>query len=73
MTLDEAWAEAEAALPESKPPWMMTLHTYVVDATGEPFVEATACAPMYEEVAQVFGPTPEAALRALAADLRARR
>jgi hypothetical protein len=63
MTLDAAWAEAEAALPEG---WRLSL------ATNPPEYGATAWSPDPSEPYAVGrdGDTPAAALRALALALR---
>ena len=65
MTLDEAWAEAEAALPEG---WRITAIVGPVAGRGEWTASAYGYVP--EDRAYADGPTPVAALRALAAARR---
>ena len=68
MTLDEAWAEAEAALPEG---WAL----YVLDQhRGEWRATAGRIEAGYDNpfIAMESGPTPATALHALAIALRTR-
>lgn len=82
-SLDAAWAEAEAALPEG--PWMMELvrhgamngdenpYTgYVIDRIPDRYEAVAQNTWACDEVVTGTGPTPAAALRALAAELRQR-
>lgn len=69
-SLDAAWAEAEAALPEG---WALTLtpdttepDTYVAEGRPRDPFDSTRTG----DLAWGAGPTPAAALRALAAQLR---
>jgi hypothetical protein len=68
-SLDAAWAEAEATLPEEG--WMFG----VVARGGEYLAEAWEGDEAYacgDAAADTYGPTPAAALRALAVKLRER-
>ncbi|MDP2622294.1 MAG: hypothetical protein Q8Q29_00650 [Actinomycetota bacterium] len=74
MTLDEAWAEAEAALPEG---WRIDTLRIGRNYPHEPEVEWVVWAekpdyfaPRDGRTAFGSGPTPTAALQALAAALR---
>ncbi len=76
-TLDAAWAEAEAALPEG---WQFELGRLNFDGEWEAFAKSRAFweddlrVPNREQqIAAGEGPTPAAALRALAEKLRAVR
>ena len=71
--LDAAWAEAEAALPEGMTFSLTRAIRPASEGTG-PTYYATASRPWYDALIaiQVDGPTPAAALRALAAKLRER-
>jgi hypothetical protein len=65
MTLDEAWKEAEAALPEG---WVIR----AVERHWPPEGSWMAWAHRYNIVRSGTGPTPAAALQELAASLRLR-
>ena len=81
MTLDEAWAEAEAALPEG---WMLRLFDYGPSGPFNPGPGESYHVPRYEASSKLgvlssppkmFGrsdDTPAAALHALAIALRTR-
>lgn len=70
-SLDAAWAEAEAALPEG---WFLVLSDdprYSAEATREGYHDP-AIGWVGVQTRDATGPTPAAALRALAATLRER-
>lgn len=69
-TLDAAWAEAEAALPEG---WRLAIDPYYPtgwEAHAYDINEVPTSARSDHSTGACFGPTPAAALRALAAALR---
>lgn len=69
-SIDAAWAEAEAALPEG---WMGPSFAEQTEGTWRAYVSRRPTARRREappEIVTVVGPTPAAALRALAAKLR---
>lgn len=70
-SLDAAWAEAEAALPEGV---AFTLTRAATPSDGRPTAYYATADPIYSSAIrskmQISGPTPAAALRALAARLR---
>lgn len=71
MTLDKAWAEAEAALPEGmvlRLEWDPTVTDVPAEASA---IEATPSG--WESSVSVASATPAAALQALAAKLRERQ
>jgi hypothetical protein len=65
-SLDAAWAEAEAALPEG---WALQVAKDRADGQAEAMAGPIEFS-WPPHVVRVFGPTPAAALRALAAKLR---
>lgn len=71
MTLDEAWKEAEAALPEGLS-FTLTRAIRPASEGAVPTYYATATKPWVSDrtAFQVSGPTPTAALQALTAKLR---
>jgi hypothetical protein len=67
-SLDDAWAEAEAALPEG---WAWGHVQLLVDDDGtNPEWQALVGCPSTNETESALGPSPAAALRALAEKLR---